>query len=133
MLKLIGKGNLFFATAIIPFKNQDQYERLNLVLDTGAVFTIIDTGITDYLGYSAKDGHQRSTLDGAAGRSEGYLIKVPKFQCMGFDLQNFEVACHDMNSRLGVSGILGMNFLKQFRLDIDFNTGQIHNIQRVIP
>lgn len=131
MLKLIEKGDLFFATAIIPFKNQDQYERLNLVIDTGAVFTIIDTGIIDYLGYSAKDGHQRSTLDGAAGRSEGYLIRVPKFQCLGFDLLNFEVACHDMNSRLGVSGILGMNFLRQFQMDINFGTGVIHNILKL--
>jgi hypothetical protein len=67
---LTEKGGLLFATASLPFKNQDKFELLELVVDTGAALTIIDTSVVDYLGYSAADGFKKSILDGAAGRSE---------------------------------------------------------------
>ena len=133
MAQLIRKDGLFLTTASIPFKNQDKEESIKLVVDTGAALTIVDTVIMDYLGYSAKeDGLKKSTLDGAGGRSVGYLIKVKQFKCLDFELENFEIACHDMNTRLGVAGILGMNFLRHFRIDVDFNTGLIHKIEKVI-
>ena len=50
MHQLIKKGDLFFATVSLPFKNQDGFESLKLVVDTGAVLTIVDTSIMDYLG-----------------------------------------------------------------------------------
>jgi predicted aspartyl protease len=131
MFELINKGGLYCIEASVPFKNQDKWDVVELVLDTGGVLTIIDSGITDYLGYSAQDAFKKSSLDGAVGRSEGYLIKVPGFRCLGFEIKDFIVACHDMNSKLGVAGILGMNFLNHFRTDIDWYTGQIHSIKRL--
>jgi len=96
------------------------------------VLTIIDTSIIDYLGYSARsDAIDTSRLDGAAGRSEGYVIKLSKFKCLGFELDNFTVACHDMNTRLGVAGLLGMNFLEHFRIDMNYYTGEIHAIEKI--
>lgn len=102
------------------------------MFDTGAVLTIVDPKFTDYLGYSAQqDAVGTSALDGAAGRSEGYVIKVPKFKCLGFELNDFSIACHDMDTKLGVAGILGMNFLRHFRIDLNYTTGEIYTIERI--
>ncbi len=133
MPRLTEKGGLLFATVSVPFKNQDTFELLDLVVDTGAFLSIVDTSLVDYLGYSAADALKKSVLDGAAGRSEGYLIKVPNFKCLGFEIPDFQIACHDMNTRLGVAGILGMNFLKLFRIDLNYNTGEIYLMEKIIP
>lgn len=130
MQQLIREGELLLTKAFIPFKNQQKHEPVKLVLDTGASLTIVDTQIMDFLGYSARvDGIKKSSLDGAAGRSEGYLLKVPQFECLGFTFTDFTVACHDMNSKTGVAGLLGMNFLKHFCIELDFRTGHILNMK----
>jgi predicted aspartyl protease len=130
--RFVKKKNLFLATAYLPFKSEDKYDPIDLVVDTGAGLTIVDTAIVDYLGYSAReDGIDISALDGAAGRSEGYVIKVSRFKCLGFELENFAIACHDMNTRLGVAGLLGMNFLEHFRIDMNYGTGEIYKVEKI--
>ena len=130
--RLRREGGLFVVEVTLPFKNKSQNYEVTLVIDTGAAVTIVDTDIINHLGFSAKqDGARRSILDGAAGRSVGYTIKVPILTCLGFELQNFEIACHDMDTRLGVAGLLGMNFLNHFRVDVNFKTGEIFQIEKV--
>lgn len=130
MRRLTKTKRLFLATVHLPFKHEDRLDAINLVVDTGSSLTIIDTSIVDYLGYSAReDAIDTSALDGAAGRSEGYVITLPTFTCLGFKLENFTVACHDMNTRLGVAGLLGMNFLEHFRVDMNYHTGEIHTTE----
>lgn len=126
MHQLQNKGGLYIVDVQFPYKDGSKIHEVQLVLDTGAAITIIDTDIVDFMGYSAKkDGIHKSTLDGAGGQSIGYVIKVPCFKCLGAELQGFEIACHDMDSRLGVAGLLGMNFLKHFHVDLNFKTGVI--------
>ncbi len=128
-LQLTKQGELLLITASLPYKDSSQYEDIDLVIDTGAAITIVTPTIVDFLGYSAReDAYKISRLDGAAGRSTGYVLILPTFQCLGFTLPNFAIACHDMDSRLGVSGLLGMNFLQHFRIDLDYGTGTIHSI-----
>jgi len=133
MRQLIKQSGFFLATAFVPFKSHDRHEPIDLILDTGAVMTLVDTVLIDYLGYSARqDGIKRSTLDGASGRSVGYVIRLPRFRCLGFDVRDFEIACHDMNTRTGVSGLLGMNFLQHFRIDMNYQSGQIYKIEQIV-
>ena len=133
MYRLECVKEIFIVFAEIPHKsNKNNYEKLRLVFDPGAAYTLIDTGIIDDLGYSAQENMERiSSLDGAAGKSEGYMIKLAKFKCLDQELKNFEIACHDLNSNLGISGLLGMNFFKNFRMDINFKTGVVHTIKKV--
>jgi hypothetical protein len=132
MRRLNKQGNLFLVHASLPFKTQEKTYTVPLIWDTGAALTLIDTKIIDYLGYSAReDGVQKSTLDGAGGRSEGYLIRVPRFRCLGFTLPEFALSCHDMDTKLGISGLLGMNFLEHFCIDVNYGSGEIHRMERI--
>lgn len=129
---LIKQQGLFLVEAHLPHKVGAILEPLNLIFDTGAALTIVSPQFTDYLGYSARaDAFGTSALDGAAGRSIGYVIKVRHFKCLGHTLHDFVIACHDMDTRLGVAGLLGMNFLEHFRIDANYNTGVIHAIERI--
>ena len=131
-IRLHREGGLFVVEVALSFKNREKDHEVRLVLDTGAAITIVDTDIINHLGYSAgEDGIRRSALDGAAGKSVGYVIKMPTFKSLGHELTGFEIACHDMDTRLGVAGLLGMNFLNHFRVDMNFNSGEIFRIENL--
>jgi predicted aspartyl protease len=115
----------------IPNKNSNKYEPLKVIVDTGAFVTVIDPEFTDYLGYCAIDAFALSTLDGAAGKSEGYSICIPKLKCLGFEINNIIIACHDIDSKLGIKGLLGMNILRNFRIDLNYQTGKLYKIKNL--
>jgi len=115
----------------LPYKNQNKFEPLPVILDTGALVTVIDPSFTDFLGYSIKDAFSLSNLDGAAGVSKGYSINFKNVKCFNHDLQNIVIACHDLNSKLGIKGLLGMNILNHFRIDLAYNTGEVFAINKI--
>jgi gag-polyprotein putative aspartyl protease len=50
--------------------------RGHFVLDTGAVMTTMNPEFADQLGYSARDGIQRTRVRSAIGSEEGYVLAV---------------------------------------------------------
>lgn len=94
------------------------------VLDTGASYTIIDRRLAEQLGYSKSDAFSLSRVSSAAGKEEGYRIRVESIEALGKKILSFEVACHSLYEH-GVAGLLGMTFLEQF----DFC---IHPSKRII-
>ena len=131
MQRLVKEGGIYTTKAYIPSKISSCLEEVVLVFDPGCAITLIDTSFMNLIGYdAAKDGLRHSSLDGACGASQGYTVQLATFKCLEQELNNFEIACHDLNSNLGVIGLLGMNFLKHFRMDIDFRDGTIHKINK---
>lgn len=116
----------------VPFNNNPSTKaKLNLVFDPGASITTIDTAYMDRLGYSVAGKNPRiSTLGGTGGTSIGYTIEIPYLESLGEKVEGFNIACHDMSNKQGIIGLLGMNFIKHFRMDIDFSNGVIHNLKR---
>lgn len=93
------------------------------VLDTGASQTIIIPDVTDSIGFSARDGHDFSTVQSPIGKEHGYRLKLTAFEGLGKKVENFEVSCHDLGVDR-IEGLLGMNFLNQFNFCI-YPTEQI--------
>lgn len=85
----------------------------DFVLDTGASHTIIDYRIAKAIGYSSIDAIAPSKVSSAAGKEEGFKIKIASIETLGKCFENFEVACHALLEQ-GVEGLLGMTFLEQF-------------------
>jgi predicted aspartyl protease len=85
----------------------------DFILDTGASHTIIDAHILQSIGYSPRDAVAPSRVSSAAGKEEGYRVRVAAFETLGKRLEDFEVACHALLEQ-GVEGLVGMTFLQQF-------------------
>jgi len=62
---------------------------LRLAMDTAAAETIVVPEILDELGYSPRQGEAITVLRSAVGREEGYLIRVVRFACLGFQMPDF--------------------------------------------
>ena len=87
--------------------------RARFVLDTGASLTIVDRRIAETIGYSSDHAVSPSRVRSAAGREEGFRIRIALFETLGKQLADFELACHALLEQ-GVEGLIGMNFLEQF-------------------
>jgi len=99
--------------------------RLDLVLDTGAAETVVIPEVLDALGYSAREGDAITVMRSAVGCEQGYLIRIARFACLGFQLSDFQVHAHDLPEGWGIHGLIGLSFLRQFNYEIRSIEGRL--------
>jgi len=98
---------------------------LSLVLDTGAAESIVTPEVLDELGYSARDGEQRTVMRSAVGHEEGYMIRVARFECLGHHEIDFRIHAHDLPEGWGIDGLIGLSFLRLLNYTIRSREGRI--------
>jgi predicted aspartyl protease len=62
----------------------------------------------------------------ANGMIQAPLINLDSISVAGLELKNLTAAVHDAMPDPTVAGLLGLNFLTNFRLDIDTEKGLVH-------
>jgi aspartyl protease len=113
------RGSAILVTAFINGRGP-----IDLILDTGATLTCLDDSLTRQLGLPARKG--------AVGVGAGVglsgplrLLRVDSLRVGSAAATNLTVCSLDLRSLQQVSpgarGLLGLNFLKSFRVNIDFN------------
>lgn len=101
-----------------------------VVLDTGASFTIVATEILVQLGYDpANPLLKRQRIVTGSGVEYVPRITVRSATAIGQKLSNLEVLCHDLPAESGVDGLLGLTFLRHFKLTIRFRKGVIELVK----
>ena len=111
--------------ASVAHARGDDVRRLRLVFDTGAAETIIIPEVLDELGYSPLDAEAITVIRSAVGSESGYLIRVSKFGCLGFELDNFKVHAHDLPEGWGIDGLVGLSFLRLLNYEVRSVEGRI--------
>ena len=105
--------------------NADIFRDVIVALDTGATITIIPTEVAVALGYDPANSNRQMQLLTASGTTAPKLITVRKLTAAGETIEDVDVLCHDLPGNSGIKGLLGLNFLKHFELNISFSTGTI--------
>lgn len=95
---------------------------LTLVLDTGAVRTVISPAALARSG-SAVDTGRRMRLIGVAGVAEAAEFIVPRLDVAGTNVGRIKVLAYDVPG-LPADGLLGRDVLDQFTLTIDAARGR---------
>jgi hypothetical protein len=98
---------------------------LSLAFDTAASQTHIVPDVIDELGYSPRHGDAITSVTSAIGKEPGYLLRVLRFESLGFGCADFRVHVHDLPEGIGIDGLLGLSFLKQFNYEIRSAEGRI--------
>ena len=97
-----------------------------VVLDTGASLTIVATDIMAQLGYDpANPALDRQRILTGSGVEFSPRATVRSATTIGQKVTNLDVLCHDLPPESGVDGLLGLNFLRHFKLTIRFRKGII--------
>ena len=95
----------------------------DFVLDTGATFTCVDDKLADELKLPEWKGGFGTVVVGPAGGTMR-LLKVDTLEVGDAKASDLAACSIDLNRiappGLGIHGLVGLNFLKQYRVTIDF-------------
>lgn len=96
-----------------------------LALDTGATFSLINTGKLASIGCYPDAQAERAQMTTGSGVEDVPWVTIPTIRALGQDRTAFPVICHTLPASTGVDGLLGLDFLRGHRLVVDFRAGTI--------
>jgi predicted aspartyl protease len=99
--------------------------RFRFVLDTGAARTMLSERTASSLGFSSTEATRRSRVTSVLGSEVGYMARAPRVHALGWDRDDFEVACHGFAPDAQLAGLLGGDFFVGLRLVIDYGAGTV--------
>jgi predicted aspartyl protease len=108
-------GDLIGVDAVVT--GPTRTAQVKLILDTAAVLTTIVPSVAESIGYSSALRVGWSVTRTAAAEERGYIVRA-EVSTLGFTMPNHRVVVADLG--YGIDGVLGINFLRHFNLEIRF-------------
>ena len=115
------RGHLIIVPARLYRGNRPETARL--ALDTGATRTVVSQEVALSLGYEPSALQERVRIITGSGAMSVHLLNVDTIKALGKAATNMRVLCHTLPSRAAIDGVLGLDFLRDTRLVIDFRAG----------
>lgn len=97
------------------------------IVDTGASYTMISSALArDLLINTSSQNQQTMPFQTANGLIQAPITNLDSIVVGGIEIKNLIAAVHDVVPDSQVAGLLGLNFLSNFRMDIDTEKGFLH-------
>jgi len=120
MYKFDPKSTVIVFYVTLSYK---QTRRILMALDTGATYVIIPWDIAEALGYEPAYSKKKVSITTASGVERAPLITVDTVSFLGKEAKNVECVVHDLPEISRVDGLLGLSFLRRFKICLDFRNG----------
>lgn len=95
------------------------------VLDTGAPKSEFSDRFLRTIGMLHGDDFQNISIPTGLQTGKCGSMIIPRLECMGQILTNFQVIISKFEEHWGVDALIGLDFFRQFRVTIDYKNGQI--------
>ncbi len=89
-----------------------------VALDTGARLSVITPELARALGFEQDELKPTTRIVGATGPASGAALTVASVSLMGAEVKELRVVCYGLHPKLGLDGVLGMDFLRHFDIEI---------------
>ena len=96
-----------------------------LALDTGATGTMVNWDLLVLIGYDPAAVQARIQVTTGSGVEYVPRVPVRQIECLDAQRQNFPVLCHTLPPTAMVDGLLGLDYLRGSRLEVDFANGTV--------
>jgi clan AA aspartic protease (TIGR02281 family) len=96
------------------------------VVDTGASYTLISNAVASDLGINLGANPKTLPFQTANGLINAPIANIESISIGGLEIRNIAIAIHDAVPDPQVAGLLGLNFLSNFKMDIDTQKGMLH-------
>ena len=103
--------------------SNDKRKKIDMALDTGATYTMIPWDVAEVLGYKPDLSKERIELITASGVERAPMIILNSISISGKRARNVKVVVHDLPPKSYVDGLLGLSFLRNFKINLDFKNG----------
>ncbi len=114
-IKLKPVGEHYLVSGILNHNN-----RVNLMIDTGASLSVLTQNVFDQLQSWTYPEYLRDTLlNTAGGQVNAPVYQFERFDIDGFFVDKIQFVVMPIEGMNDFDGLLGMNFLKHFKFEID--------------
>ena len=96
------------------------------VVDTGASYTLISNALARELSVDVGPAAKTLPFQTANGLINAPVTSLDSISVGGMEIRDLATAVHDAIPDPQVAGLLGLNFLSHFRMDIDTEKGILH-------
>ena len=96
------------------------------VVDTGASYTLISNALARELSIDVGANTKTLPFQTANGVVNAPVTSLDSITVGGMEIRDLATAVHDAVPDPQVAGLLGLNFLSNFRMDIDTQKGMLH-------
>ena len=96
------------------------------VVDTGASYTLISNALARELSIDVGPSSKTLPFQTANGLINAPVTSLESITVGGMEIRDLPTAVHDAIPDPQVAGLLGLNFLSHFRMDIDTQKGVLH-------
>jgi aspartyl protease family protein len=124
---------IFLDKATIPLQRKGQVvivqgtvnekATANFVVDTGASYTMISRSMAKQLDLDMEKKLPTVPFQTANGVIQAPLVTLESIDIGGMQVKDLTAAVHDVFPDPNITGLLGLNFLGNFRMDIDTEKG----------
>ena len=98
---------------------------IRLALDTGATGSMINWDILVLLGYDPAAVQNRIQMTTGSGVEFVPVVSCSRIQALGFERKDFQILCHTLPPSATVDGVLGLDFLREKKVVLDFREGKL--------
>ena len=109
-------------TAVVEVKINST-TKANFILDTGASYTVISEHVAKELKIDLEKKHPKIRLQTANGIIEVPLVTLDSIEISGLRVDDLAAAVHNFSTDTNIAGLLGLNFLGKFRMELDTEKG----------
>lgn len=107
----------------VEIKVKDKIVRPKMALDTGATYTMIPWDIAEALGLQPEISRERTEMITASGIEKVPIVSLDKVNVAGKEIENIKAIVHDLPAKSYVDGLLGLSFLRNFNINLNFKEG----------
>jgi clan AA aspartic protease (TIGR02281 family) len=94
-----------------------------MLLDTGAAYTALSWEVAKDLGYDPAGSPERVSIVTANGVIEVPKLTVQRIVFRELFVRRVEIICLDVPELAEIEGLVGLSFLRHFRVLMDFKKG----------
>jgi hypothetical protein len=117
-----GRGLIVIPTEVI---GPTSSAIVQLALDTGATRSLINAHLLMSLGYDPALSLDRIQMTTGSGLEYVVRLEVIRMAALGRSVEHFPIIAHTLPPSATIDGLLGLDFLRDTRLVIDFQLGEL--------
>jgi len=107
----------------VEIKINQKIMRVTLALDTGASYVMIPWEIAEALELRPELSREFTEVITASSVEKVPIVYLERVSVVGEVAQNVKAVVHDLPEKSYVDGLLGLSFLRNFKVTLDFKEG----------